>query len=261
MGFFSQLEQFERKLTRWYVRWGRWVWRILIAVPVLVVLWNLGQAVWGGPRGGVILVIHSEIDRPIRGFSVNGVAGADASANGGGSTTCCGDVSGETAEVIWTVDYSLAQYKAGIRTEVHHKTLPLPKREWGEDFLHVHFLPGNKVLLGWSKDLSSPYDEHRQMNTEIRAECQSDKPDVVAVMHEWRNMKESQTYSSCEQWKKVEESLDKARQVGLTKPLDQKIYAFNYLNGKKAYLESVEFQAVLEKVKRNEMSLSDLGQE
>lgn len=71
------------------------------------------------------------------------------------------------------------------------------------------------------------------MNTEIRAECQSDKPDVVAVMHEWRNMKESQTYSSCEQWKKVEESLDKARQVGLTKPLDQKIYAFNYLNGKK----------------------------
>ena len=53
MGFFSQLEQFDRKLTRWYVRWGRWVWRILIAVPVLVVLWNLGQAVWGGPRGGV----------------------------------------------------------------------------------------------------------------------------------------------------------------------------------------------------------------
>lgn len=48
MGFFSQLEQFDRKLTRWYVRWGRWVWRILIAVPVLVVLWNLGQAVWGG---------------------------------------------------------------------------------------------------------------------------------------------------------------------------------------------------------------------
>lgn len=50
MGFFSQLEQFDRKLTRWYVRWGRWVWRILIAVPVLVVLWNLGQAVWGAER-------------------------------------------------------------------------------------------------------------------------------------------------------------------------------------------------------------------
>lgn len=96
----------------------------------------------------MILVIHSEIDRPIRGFSVNGVAGADASANGGGSTTCCGDVSGETAEVIWTVDYSLAQYKAGIRTEVHHKTLPLPKREWGEDFLHVHFYRATRCCWG-----------------------------------------------------------------------------------------------------------------
>ena len=41
-------------------------------------LWNIGQAVWGGPRGGVILEIHSEIDRPILGFSVNGVAGANA---------------------------------------------------------------------------------------------------------------------------------------------------------------------------------------
>ncbi len=57
---------------------GRWVWRTLIVVPVLVVLWNIGQAVWGGPRGGVILEIHSEIDRPILGFSVNGVAGANA---------------------------------------------------------------------------------------------------------------------------------------------------------------------------------------
>ena len=75
MGLFTQLEKFDQKLTRGYARWGRWVWRTLIVVPVLVVLWNIGQAVWGGPRGGVILEIHSEIDRPILGFSVNGVAG------------------------------------------------------------------------------------------------------------------------------------------------------------------------------------------
>ena len=99
MGLFTQLEKFDQKLTRGYARWGRWVWRTLIVVPVLVVLWNIGQAVWGGPRGGVILEIHSEIDRPILGFSVNGVAGANAFANGGGSITCCGDVSGDTAEV------------------------------------------------------------------------------------------------------------------------------------------------------------------
>lgn len=92
-------------------------------------------------------MIHSEIDRPIRGFSVNGVAGADASANGGGSTTCCGDVSGETAEVIWTVDYSLAQYKAGIRTEVHHKTLPLPK-ENGEKIFCTYTFTGQQGVAG-----------------------------------------------------------------------------------------------------------------
>ncbi|WP_284695353.1 PTS transporter subunit IIC, partial [Escherichia coli] len=74
------------------------------------------------------------------------VAGANAFANGGGSTTCCGDVSGDTAEVIWTLSTTRTQYNAGMRLEKRNMTLPLPKREWGEDFLHVHFLPGNKVL-------------------------------------------------------------------------------------------------------------------
>nr|WP_276397985.1 hypothetical protein [Escherichia coli] len=40
MGLFTQLEKFDQKLTRGYARWGRWVWRTLIVVPVLVVLWN-----------------------------------------------------------------------------------------------------------------------------------------------------------------------------------------------------------------------------
>ncbi len=122
MGLFTQLEKFDQKLTRGYARWGRWVWRTLIVVPVLVVLWNIGQAVWGGPRGGVILEIHSEIDRPILGFSVNGVAGANAFANGGGSTTCCGDVSGDTAEVIWTLSTTRTQYNAGMRLEKRKRT-------------------------------------------------------------------------------------------------------------------------------------------
>ncbi len=163
MGLFTQLEKFDQKLTRGYARWGRWVWRTLIVVPVLVVLWNIGQAVWGGPRGGVILEIHSEIDRPILGFSVNGVAGANAFANGGGSTTCCGDVSGDTAEVIWTLSTTRTQYNAGMRLEKRNMTLPLPKREWGEDFLHVHFMPGDKVLLGWSKDSFSPYEDRKRL--------------------------------------------------------------------------------------------------
>ena len=47
MGLFTRLEKFDQKLTRGYARWGHWVWRTLIVVPVLVVLWNIGQAVWG----------------------------------------------------------------------------------------------------------------------------------------------------------------------------------------------------------------------
>ncbi|XNM48110.1 hypothetical protein ACLK17_23740 [Escherichia coli] len=46
-GAIYQLEKFDQKLTRGYVRWGRWVWRTLIVVPVLVVLSNIGQAVLG----------------------------------------------------------------------------------------------------------------------------------------------------------------------------------------------------------------------
>ena len=152
MGLFTQLEKFDQKLTRGYARWGRWVWRTLIVVPVLVVLWNIGQAVWGGPRGGVILEIHSEIDRPILGFSVNGVAGANAFANGGGSITCCGDVSGDTAEVIWTLDMTHEQYLKGMRLEKRNKTLPLPKREWEKIICMCILCPAIKVLLGWSKD-------------------------------------------------------------------------------------------------------------
>ncbi|HGM6863158.1 TPA: DUF3304 domain-containing protein, partial [Serratia rubidaea] len=115
---------------------------------------------------GVTLIIHSKIDRPILGFSVNGMAGGNAGAfdpnnkyaGENGATTCCGSVRGKTAEVIWTVTYTRAQYDAGLRTEVHKVIMPLPERKRGEDDLHVHFLPGDKVLLGWSDNAFSPYD-------------------------------------------------------------------------------------------------------
>ncbi|CCK13384.1 hypothetical protein BN126_3583 [Cronobacter sakazakii 680] len=38
--------------------------------------------------------------------------------------------------------------------------LPLPERKRGENDLHVHFLPGDKVLLGWSDNAWSPYDKN-----------------------------------------------------------------------------------------------------
>lgn len=36
--------------------------------------------------------------------------------------------------------------------------MPLPERKRGENRLHVHFLPGDMVLLGWSDNAFSPYD-------------------------------------------------------------------------------------------------------
>ncbi|MFU9139214.1 DUF3304 domain-containing protein, partial [Erwinia tasmaniensis] len=102
----------------------------------------------------------------ILGFSVNGMAGGNAGAfdpnnkyaGENGKTTCCGSIRGKTAEVIWTVTYTRAQYNGGLRQEVHKVIMPLPARQRGENDLHVYFLPGDKVLLGWSDNAFSPYD-------------------------------------------------------------------------------------------------------
>ena len=42
MGLFTRLEKFDQKLTRGYARWGRWVWRMLIAIPVAYFLLCVG---------------------------------------------------------------------------------------------------------------------------------------------------------------------------------------------------------------------------
>ncbi|MES0301440.1 DUF3304 domain-containing protein [Citrobacter sedlakii] len=159
MGFFKAFAKIDGAVNRGYARWGKWLWGALILPVVIYLGWSVWAAVWGPPSGPVTLIIHSELDRPIRGFSVNGVAGANAFAHGGGKATCCGSISGDKAEIIWTVDYTLAQYKAGVRTEVHKKILPMPQRQWGENYLHVYFLPDDKVYLWWSTGFNSPSAE------------------------------------------------------------------------------------------------------
>mgnify|MGYP003184679658 FL=1 len=159
MGFFNAFDKIDSAVTRGYARWGKWLWGALLLPVVIYLGWSVWAAVWGPPSGPVTLIIHSEIDRPIRGFSVNGVAGANAFAYGGGKATCCGSIRGDKAEIIWTVDYTLAQYKAGVRTEVHKKILPMPQRQWGENYLHVYFLPEDNVRLWWSTGFNHP-DSH-----------------------------------------------------------------------------------------------------
>ncbi|MGU3415955.1 DUF3304 domain-containing protein [Enterobacteriaceae bacterium C34A] len=166
MDFFAQLERVDKAVSQFYAQRKTWLWCTL-ALPVILILgWVIWIMFWAPPAGGVTLIIHTRIDRPILGFSVNGVAGPNSSAHnpnkphlyGGGATTCCGSISGKTAEVIWTLSVTGPQYEAGMRPEQRRVVIPLPERKRGENDLHVYFLPGDKVLLGWSDNAFSPYD-------------------------------------------------------------------------------------------------------
>lgn len=160
MGFFRTYKKIDGAVNRGYARWGRWIWGALLLPVVIYLGWSVWAAVWGSPSGPVTLIIHSEIDRPVLGFSVNGVAGSNAFAYGGRGSTCCGSITGDKAEVIWTLSTTRAQYDAGLRKETRRLTLPLPKREWGENYLHVYFLPDDNVYLWWSTGFNSPSAEN-----------------------------------------------------------------------------------------------------
>ena len=164
MGFFNRLDEIDKAVNKGYARWGKWIWGSLLAMVLAYGGWLIWASVWGPPTGPVTLIIHSEIDRPILGFSVNGVAGANSSAHdknnpyasGPGGATCCGSIRGEAAEVIWTLDITHEQYLKGMRLEKRGAMMQLPERQWGENYLHVYFFPGDKVRLWWGTGFISP---------------------------------------------------------------------------------------------------------
>lgn len=167
MGFFKTYDNIDNAVNRGYARWKKWIWGSLLAMVLAYGGCLIWASIWGPPTGPVTLIIHSEIDRPILGFSVNGVAGPNSSANdknnpyasGPGGSTCCGSISGNTAEVIWTLSTTRAQYDAGLRKETRRVVMPLPKRKWEENYLHVYFFPGDKVRLWWGTGFVSPKAE------------------------------------------------------------------------------------------------------
>ncbi|EPW7978114.1 DUF3304 domain-containing protein [Cronobacter turicensis] len=170
MGFYSRLEKIDAAINRGYTRWGKWIW-FGLSLPVMIyAAWLVWASIWGPPTGAVTLIIHSDLDRPVLGFSVNGVAGSNASAHGGGGATCCGSIEGKTAEVIWTLDITHEQYLKGMRLETRRVVIPLPKREWGENYLHVYFLAKDKIYLWWGSgflhpNIDSLYKNKKQINS------------------------------------------------------------------------------------------------
>ncbi|OVZ78966.1 DUF3304 domain-containing protein [Yersinia kristensenii] len=171
MGFFNRLEKIDGAVNRGYARWGKWIWGSLLAMVLAYGGWLVWASIWGPPTGPVTLIIHSEIDRPILGFSVNGVAGSNAFAHGGGGATCCGSISGNKAEVVWTLDITHEQYLKGMRLETRRAEMPLPERKWEENYLHVYFLPGDNVRLWWGTGFIHPKTGELP-NTEKQANSQ-----------------------------------------------------------------------------------------
>ena len=167
MDFFRRLEKIDGAVNRGYARWGKWLGAGLLLFILAWGGWLIWASIWGPPTGPVTLIIHSEIDRPILGFSVNGVAGANSSAHdknnpyasGPGKSTCCGSISGQEADVMWTLDITHEQYLKGMRLEKRRVVMPIPERKWGENYLHVYFLPRDKVRLWWGTGFISPKAE------------------------------------------------------------------------------------------------------
>ncbi|MBU9838375.1 hypothetical protein J1780_00045, partial [Rahnella aceris] len=58
--------------------------------------------------------------------------------------------------VMWTLDITHEQYLKGMRLEKRRVVMPIPERKWGENYLHVYFLPGDKVRLWWGTGFISP---------------------------------------------------------------------------------------------------------
>ncbi|HCL6629852.1 TPA: hypothetical protein N2R15_004650 [Citrobacter amalonaticus] len=168
MGLGNRIEYLDNAFNRFYARRKRWMWVVLFVPFISFFLWMFWVVSVSAPESGVTLIIHSRLERPILGFSVNGVAGGNSAAYNpnnpyaleGGKTTCCGIIKGRTAEIIWTLSMTGPQYEKGMRLEKRRVVIPLPRRKNGENDLHVHFLPGDKVLLGWSDNAWSPYDKH-----------------------------------------------------------------------------------------------------
>ncbi|SJK83871.1 DUF3304 family protein [Halomonas elongata DSM 2581] len=142
---------------------GRWVFRrVFRGVPtwiqVVGVLAILAYVGWYNflrmPEGGSLRG-HSYIDRPIYSYWVNDNWGGNLAAFGGGAT-CCWSLGGGSVEVVWILSMSKKQQEQGMEQERHSVTLPMPERSREDRYLHVHFLPKNRVELVWSPDFGSP---------------------------------------------------------------------------------------------------------
>lgn len=96
------------------------------------------------------MVGYNYTERPIGGFSVNGVGGSNIFVNGrGGGFSCCVDVTvGHSVNIKWRYHRTKKQRDAGIPIEDRETTAIIPSPQTAEaGYLEVHFYPDHHVEL------------------------------------------------------------------------------------------------------------------
>ncbi|MDF8327825.1 MULTISPECIES: hypothetical protein [Aeromonas] len=145
-------------------RWGRWL------SAIVLVLWLGWTFLLQERHGGASIVLMSVIDRPISYVYVNGKMGSntfafDGFGAGGGGRAGPYRIDGDTVKIDWELDMTEEQEKAGYRFEKHSLTLPMPKREKGQDDFCVLMLPDNTPMIRWAHscpvELDSIVDTYR----------------------------------------------------------------------------------------------------
>lgn len=166
----------ERNLTRfistmataaWNLmpRWGRWL------SAIVLVLWLGWTFLLQERHGGAAIVVMSVIDRPISYVYVNGKMGSntfafDGFGAGGGGSAGPYRIEGDTVKIDWLLSTTRDQLeKEGLRPEKHSVTLPMPKREKGQDDFCVLMLPDNTPMVRWANscpvEMDSIVDTYR----------------------------------------------------------------------------------------------------
>ncbi|MGN5287631.1 hypothetical protein D6R50_17815 [Aeromonas veronii] len=166
----------ERNLTRfistmataaWNLmpRWGRGL------SAIVLVLWLGWTFLVQERHGGASVVLMSVIDRPISYVYVNGKMGSntfafDGFGAGGGGSAGPYKIDGDTVKIDWLLSTTLDQLeKEGLRPEKHSITLPMPKREKGQDDFCVLMLPDNTPMIRWARscpvEMDSIVDTYR----------------------------------------------------------------------------------------------------
>ncbi|MFL1806254.1 hypothetical protein ACJW8E_00890 [Plesiomonas shigelloides] len=145
-------------------RWLRWF------TAIALVLW-LGWVFLVQERhGGASIVVHSVMNRPISYVYVNGKMGSNTFAfdgfnAGGGGSAGPYRIEGDTVKIDWELDMTEEQEKAGYKFEKHTITLPMPKREKGQNDFCVLMLPDNTPMVRWAKscpvEMDSIVDTYR----------------------------------------------------------------------------------------------------